>query len=99
MDKALLTFSGLSGLTFGIIGISILAWFFVHILILVNLAKLVKLSARIIRANLNAEKARKEIIERDRKRILRMIRRKATDEEWAQLLAELGEDDKRLTEE
>jgi hypothetical protein len=99
MVEPAIQFSMISGLTFGIIGLSLLALGFIHVLTLINIIKLVKLSARIVRANINAQRARKEIIERDKKRILRMIRRKATDEEWAQLLAELGEDDRHLTEE
>lgn len=99
MDKAQIEFSGITGLTFAIIGMVFLATIAIHILIIINVVKLIKLSARIIRSSINAEKARKEIIERDKKRILRMIRRKATDEEWAQLLAEFGEDDKKFTEE
>lgn len=94
-----LQFVSVTGLTFGLIGISLLILLGLHIWVLARIIQMCTLLVRVIRRNQEADRARKEIIERDRRRILKMIRRKATEEEWAQLLAELGEEDRKLTEE
>jgi biopolymer transport protein ExbB/TolQ len=91
-------FISVAGLTFAFIGMALLTLIILHIWILIVIARIARNTVRIIKRNQEAEKARKEIVERDKRRILRMIRRKATDEEWAQLLAELGEEDLKLTE-
>lgn len=92
-------FISAAGLTFALIGMSLLILLGLHIWVLARIIQMCTLLVRVMKRNQEADRARKEIIERDRKRILRMIRRKANDEEWAQLLAELGEDDRKLAEE
>jgi hypothetical protein len=88
-----LQFVSVTGLTFGLIGLSILILLGLHIWVLVRIIQMTKLLVRVIKRNQEAERARREIQERDRKRITQMIRRKVSEEEWIDFLAQLGEND------
>jgi biopolymer transport protein ExbB/TolQ len=87
-----LQFVSVTGLTFATVGIALLILLILHVWILVAVTRTMILLTRVLRRAKAAERARREIQERDRIRIARMIRRKVSDDEWAALLAELGED-------
>jgi len=91
MDRGQTEFVGTTGLAFGLVGLALLITIALHIWILVKVYQNASLLIRVVRRHFETERARRDIQERDRIRIARMIRRKATDEEWAALLAQLGE--------
>jgi hypothetical protein len=85
-------FVSTTGLAFGLIGLALLITIVLHIWILVKIYKNAALLVRVIRRHIEAERARRDIQERDRIRIAKMIRRRVTEDEWIQFLSELGED-------
>jgi biopolymer transport protein ExbB/TolQ len=80
-----------SGLTFVSIGIALLLMLILQIWIFVKVYETARMLVRVILQHQRAEKARREIQERDRIRIMKMIRRKASEDEWNKLILELGE--------
>jgi len=84
-------FVGTTGLAFGLVGLALLITIGLHIWILVKVYQNANLLVRVVRRHFETERARREIQERDRIRVAKMIRRRVTEDEWIQFLAELGE--------